>query len=120
VPSVKIAVAPARVAPGEPFSVTLTASAPFGLRSMSWHGVATGAPALDAEHERSLAGEAVGSVTWSGLTIETPGTYVLAADAADLRLTDAARPGYPHRASEAEPAPTADITVLQRSYAVSR
>ena len=119
VPTVKISVSPARVAPGEPFSVTVSASAPFGLRSLSWRGRATGVAGLDSGHETALGGATVGSITWSGLTVDTPGTFALEADAVDVGLASA-RPGYPHRASEAAPAPAAEVTVLERTDGVSR
>ncbi len=119
VPTVKIAVTPAHVAPGEPFSVTVSASAPFGLRSVSWQGRATGVAGLDALHERALGGAAVGSITWSGLTLDTPGTFALEADAADVGPVSA-RPGYPHRANLAAPAPAAEVTVLERADGISR
>ena len=119
VPTVKIAVTPARVAPGEPFSVTVSASAPFGLRSVSWRGRATGIAGLDAPHETELGGAVVDSITWSGLAIDTPGTFALEADAVDGG-PDSPRRGYPHRASEAAPVPAAEITVLERADGVSR
>jgi subtilisin family serine protease len=117
VPIVKIAVTPDRVAVGEPFSVTLTASAPFGLESVWW--VARGGGALDTPQRRALGGEPVRSVTWSGMTIDTAGTFTLAADARDLRHTDP-RDGYPHRAGAHAPEPTVQLTVFERSDAVSR
>ncbi len=119
VPTVKITVTPARVAPGEPFNVTVSATAPFGLRSVSWRGRAPRLAGLDSSHERVLGGAAVGSITWSGLTIGTPGTFALEADAADVGAASAPH-GYPHRASQAAPAPAAEVTVLERADGISR
>jgi subtilisin family serine protease len=118
VPTVKIEVAPARVAAGEPFSVTVSASAPFGLRSVSWRrGV--GSDGAAAVHRQTLDGESVRSLTWSGLVIEEPGTYAFEADADDIPRARAP-PGYPHRASDAAPAPMAWLTVLEHADGVSR
>jgi subtilisin family serine protease len=119
VPTVTIAIAPARVAVDEPFSVTIAASAPFGLDRVSWSGRATGVAELDAPHERTLAGERYRSVTWSGLTVDAPGVFTLAADARDLRYAEPPS-GYPHRASERAAEPTVQLTVFERSDAVSR
>jgi subtilisin family serine protease len=119
VPTVKIAVTPARVQTGEPFTVTVTASAPFGLESVWWVARGTGSGGLDAPQRRALEGEYVRSIAWSGVTIDTPGTYTLAADARDVRHADAAD-GYPHRAGARAPEPTVQLTVVERSDAVSR
>jgi hypothetical protein len=116
---VKIAVAPARVHAGEAFSVTVSASAPFGLESVWWFGRETGVEGLDARHGRVLAGEFVQSATWSGLTIDTPGTYTFGADGRDLRHV-LPPDGYPHRAGERAPEPTVTLTVVERSYGLSR
>jgi subtilisin family serine protease len=117
-PSVVITVTPPRVAPGEPFSVTVAASAPFGLRNVAWHGVATGDAALDALRVHALDGEAYGSVTWHALTIDRPGTYAFEAVAEDL---GAGLPGpdYPHRArTEGSRMPV--LTVVERADDDSR
>jgi hypothetical protein len=74
---------------------------------------------LDAAHERMLGGEAVQSITWAGLTIDTPGSFTLAADARDLRYAEPPS-GYPHRAAERAPATTMQLNVVERSDAVSR
>lgn len=119
VPHVTIAVAPATVAAGEPFSVTVTASAPFGLDSVWWYGKRTGDAALDAPHRLPAGGAYYRSLTWSNLTIDEPGVFTLAADARDVRYGDGA-PGYPHRAGERMSVPTAQLTVIERSDGVSR
>jgi subtilisin family serine protease len=119
VPTVTIRVNPTRVERGEPFSVTVSASAPFGLESVSWRGRATDADAIDAVHTRTLSGAAVETLTWSGLTIETAGTYVFVADARDARHARPV-PAYPHRASDAATSPLAELTVVERSAGVSR
>jgi subtilisin family serine protease len=120
VPSVEIVAAPAQVEVGATFSVTVTASAPFGLESVSWFGQETGIAALDVPRREALDGEAVRSVTWSGLTIDRVGTFVLGAAARDLRYSDPVA-GYPHQtnAGRREQA-TAKITVAERANAVSR
>ena len=118
VPNVAITVTPATVAPGEPFSVTVAASAPFGLRGVSWRGVASGDAALEALRERALDGEAYLSVTWPELTIERPGTYAFEAFAEDLRAADP-KSDYPHRAQTA-PGQMASLTVVERADDDSR
>jgi subtilisin family serine protease len=118
-PAVTIDVTPATVAPGEPFTVTVTASAPFGLDAVWWSGQATGIRALDETHRRALAGDYVQSVSWSNLAIDRPGVFTLAADARDVRHS-APISGYPHRAGEGTPVPTARVTVIERSDAFSR
>jgi hypothetical protein len=119
VPTVKIAVKPAHVRAGEPFSVTVTASAPFGLESVWWVARGPGGTGLDAPQRQALGGEVVRSFTWSDMRIETPGTFTLAADARDLRHAETAD-GYPHRAGAHGPEPTVQLTVVERSDAVSR
>lgn len=113
VPNVKIRVAPERVAAGEPFSVTVTASAPFGLETVRWRGVATGIAGLDEPHVQVAGGRAVHTVMWDGIVIERPGTYVLGADATDRRYAGSGEgdSDYPHRASDAGEAATAIVTV---------
>ena len=118
VPSVKIAVAPSHVAPGEPFSVTVTASAPFGLRSVSWRRTATGDTPPDALHVQSLDGEAYRSVTWREHAIEHVGTYTFEAFAEDLRVDEPAA-NYPHRASTQADMP-ASLTIVERTDDDSR
>jgi subtilisin family serine protease len=118
VPSVAITVTPPRVAPGEPFSVTVAASAPFGLRNMAWHGVATGDAALDALRVHALDGEAYRSVTWRDLKIERPGTYAFEAVAEGLKA-GLPSPDYPHRA-RTEGAQMAALTVAERADDDSR
>jgi hypothetical protein len=108
-------VTPATVVVGEPFSVTSAASAPFGLESVSWRGAGTGLAAIDAPHVRELGGEAVTSLTWSGLRIDAPGTFTITADARDARRANPL-PHYPHRAG----AVSAAIHVLEQPHALSR
>jgi hypothetical protein len=73
----------------------------------------------DAPQRRELGGEFVASVTWAGLTIGTPGTFTLAAEARDVRYAEPAS-GYPHTTGEHSAAPTVELTVVERSDAVSR
>ncbi|HET7609307.1 MAG TPA: S8 family serine peptidase [Gammaproteobacteria bacterium] len=118
VPSVEITVTPARVAAGEPFSVTVAASAPFGLKSVAWRGAGTRDAALDVLREAPLGGEAYRSITWRDLTIERPGTYAFEAFAEDLLAAEHA-PGYPHRdGTDADE--LASLTVVERADDDSR
>jgi subtilisin family serine protease len=119
VPTVKIEVTPAVVPAGEPFSITVTTSAPFGVESVWWFGQGTGFPELDAPHVRMLDGEYVRAVTWDGISMNAPGEYSFGADARD-RANAAAPEGYPHRAGERSPAPLAHLTVVERANAFSR
>lgn len=111
VPTVRISVSPARVAVGRPFSVTVSATAPFGLASLSWFGMGTGLSDLDAPHTRRGGGRAVETATWRGVVIRRPGRFALGADARDTGR-GAAGPDYPHRASEAAAVATARITIV--------
>ena len=110
VPHVKIAVVPERVAAGEPFAVRVTASAPYGLASVSWAGLGTGVEHFEAPRRKRLAGQAFEVVTWTDVVIDRPGTFVLAADARDVRLVNPVE-GYPHAASRAGPVAAATIIV---------
>jgi subtilisin family serine protease len=119
VPTVTITVTPERVAAGDPFSVTVAASAPFGLDRISWSGRATGIGHLDAPHERTVEGEHYRSITWTGLVVDAPGTFTLTADARDLRHAEPPS-GYPHSAAERAAEPALRLTVFERTDAVSR
>ena len=119
VPTARIRVEPERVAVGEPFTVIVTASAPFGVSSASWAGWHTGVAALDAPHVRALRGDTVASATWSALTVDQPGTYVLEADAASLPRADEPA-GYPRRASETGARSGVPLIVVERADAASR
>jgi subtilisin family serine protease len=116
-PTVKIAASATRVTAGEPFSVTITASAPYGLESVWWTLREAGSDG--ATHRRELAGEPIESVTWSQVVLDSPGTYTLVADARDVRHTDT-QSGYPHRAGERTLPPFVQLTVVERPNAVSR
>jgi cell wall-associated protease len=118
VPSVEITVTPAHVAAGEPFSVTVAASAPFGLKSVAWRGTDTGDAALDALREAPLGGEAYRSITWRELTIERPGSYAFEAFAEDVLAADSTS-AYPHRAGTAVEE-RASLTVVERADDDSR
>jgi hypothetical protein len=86
---------------------------------VSWAGRDTGVAALDAPHAHALAGQAVASATWSGLTIDEPGTYSFAADAASVRRADEPT-GYPQRASDTQAERSVRLTVVEPSDAPSR
>jgi len=115
VPNVSVVVTPSTVHVGEPFSVTVTASAPFGLDSISWH--VEGVPA--ASHERKVAGGVFDSATFDPVTLDRAGTFVLAADARDRRYATPL-PGYPHAASQTGRSATAVLTVIERGEHDSR
>ncbi len=83
VPNVAIAVTPSIVRAGEAFTVTITASAPFGLDSISW--LVEGVPATS--HERQIGGQVFESVTFGDVKLDRAGTFVLTADARDRRAT---------------------------------
>jgi subtilisin family serine protease len=119
VPGVTITVAPSAVQVGEPFAVTVTASAPFGLESLWWSAVDSPALTASVAGRRALAGEVVRSVTWTDLTIAVPGTFVLGADARDRRHSRPL-PNYPHVASQTGRAASATITVIERGEHDSR
>ena len=107
VPNVAIVVTPSIVQAGEAFTVTVTASAPFGLDSISW--LVEGVPATS--HERQIGGQVFESVTFGDVTLDRAGTFVLTADARDRRSTSPL-PGYPHAASQTGRSATAMLTVI--------
>jgi subtilisin family serine protease len=112
VPTVKISVSPTVVDKGEPFSVTLTASAPHGLAALWWFGQGTGIPHIDQAHWHNVAGgEPVYTQTWSAVTIDSKGTYTLAANARDVLYPNPGD-GYPHQASEGSGIPETTIEVV--------
>jgi subtilisin family serine protease len=118
-PAATVEIVPAVVAPGQPFAVTVKGSAPYGLASVSWRGHGTGSVELDAAHVAELEGQPLHAVTWSGLVVVAAGVYAFTADA--VSRTPAEMPaGYPERASSRAPPPTAWLTVVERSDAVSR
>ena len=115
VPNVSVVVTPSTVHVGEPFSVTVTASAPFGLDSISWsiESVST------SSRERQLGGQVFESTTFDAVTLDRAGTFVLAADARDRRYASPL-PGYPHAASQTGRSATAVLTVIERGEHDSR
>jgi subtilisin family serine protease len=115
VPNVGVAVTPSTVQVGETFTVTVTASAPFGLDSISWH--VEGVPATS--HERTLDGQVFASAKFADVTLGEAGTFVLRADARDRRFVTPL-PGYPHAASLSGRATTAVLTVIERGERDSR
>jgi subtilisin family serine protease len=115
VPSVAISVTPSTVHVGDAFSVTVTASAPFGLDSISWF--IEGLTAVS--HERHLDGQVFTSATFHDLTLDRAGTFVLRADARDRRFLNPL-PGYPHTASQSGRATNASLTVIERGEYDSR
>jgi subtilisin family serine protease len=115
VPNVGVAVTPSTVHVGEAVTVTVTASAPFGLDSISW--LVEGVPA--ASHERQLGGQVFASATFGDVTLGRAGTFVLRADARDRRFATPL-PGYPHAASQSGRSATAVLTVVERAEHDSR
>jgi subtilisin family serine protease len=114
-PNVGVAVTPSTVRVGEPFSVTITASAPFGVDSISWRF--EGARATS--RERQLGGQVFESATFADVTLDQAGTFVLVADARDRRFANPL-PGYPHAASRTGHNATAVLTVIERGDHDSR
>ena len=115
VPNAAIVVTPSTVHVGEPFSVTITASAPFGLDSVSWSIENVSA----SSRERQLGGQVFESTTFDAVTLDRAGTFVLAADARDRRYATPL-PGYPHAASQTGRRSTAVLTVIERGEHDSR
>ena len=115
VPNVSVVVTPSTVHVGEPFSVTITASAPFGLDSISWSIQSVSA----SSRERQLGGQVFESTTFDAVTLDRAGTFVLAADARDRRYATPL-PGYPHAASQTGRSATAVLTVIERGEHDSR
>ncbi|MDH3252822.1 MAG: S8 family serine peptidase, partial [Ignavibacteria bacterium] len=99
VPSVSITVKPEKVGKGDPFEITVTASAPFGLQSLWWFGENTGIPDVDMAHMQSVSGAGkVYTYTWT-TSINSKGTYRLGANARDVLYPNPGD-GFPHQASE--------------------
>jgi subtilisin family serine protease len=115
VPNAAIVVTPSTVHVGEPFSVTVTASAPFGLDSISWSIESVSA----SSRERQLGGQVFEATTFDGVTLDRAGEFVLAADARDRRYASPL-PGYPHSASQTGRSATAVLTVIERGEHDSR
>jgi subtilisin family serine protease len=118
VPTVTLTVSPERAAVGEPVTVTLAASAPFGLAAVEWWGSAAPLPSAHTPAERALSGDVTATVTWS-VVFDRPGRYELWADARDERSATP-RPGYPHRAREAAGVAAASVVATERRRGESR
>jgi subtilisin family serine protease len=118
VPNVAVRVVPERVHAGESFSITVTASAPFGLELVEWSAHDSGTPSLDSAHRQALRGEVVRSVTWTGLVADHPGTLTFGARACDGHAA-APLPGYPHCAS-ARMAAGATLQVVEHGDGLPR
>ncbi len=111
VPSVKISVSRRTVRKNQPFDVTVSASAPFGLEAVWWFGQGTGIAAIDQAHWQNVpGGDHVYAHTWSGVTINQKGTYTLGANARDLLYPNPGD-GFPHQASEGSGLATTQIRV---------
>lgn len=95
VPTVHIRASPSVVATGEPFDLTVTASAPFGVGHVAWRGRDTPAGQYEWREDVVDDGRAYYRRTWTGLRLAEPGTFrfeALVRDAADGDTNDA----YPH------------------------
>jgi subtilisin family serine protease len=95
VPTVRIHASPAVVVAGEPFELTVTASAPYGIGGVWWRGRDT--PAGQYKWQEDIVGDgpAYYRRTWTGLRLAEPGTFrfeALVRDAADSDADEA----YPH------------------------
>ncbi|UCH92453.1 MAG: S8 family serine peptidase, partial [Candidatus Aminicenantes bacterium] len=100
VPTVKIFVSPKEVSVNNPFTVKVTASAPFGLKAIWWFGKDTGIPDIDKDHRKDVSGaEPVYTYIWNNVRINKKGTFTLGADARDVKYPTPGD-GYPHQASE--------------------
>jgi len=115
VPNAAIVVTPSTVHVGEAFSVTVTASAPFGLDAIYWSIESISA----SSRERQLGGQVFESTTFDGVTLDRAGAFVLVADARDRRYASPL-PGYPHAASQTGRSATAVVTVIERGEHDSR
>lgn len=111
VPTVVISVKPKKVKKDKPFTVKVTGSAPFGLKSIWWFGDNTGIPDIDKAHWKNVSGgPKVYTCTWTGVTIDKKGTYRLGANARDVKYPNPGD-GYPHQASEGSGIATTEIRV---------
>jgi hypothetical protein len=97
---------------GEPFSVTVSASAPFGLDALAWTATAE---AGESGQRRDIGGAAYAVETWSDLAIDEAGVFEIRADAIDVRAREPL-PGYPHRAASA----VARLVVTEQADAFPR
>ena len=109
VPSVTIT-APKRVTKGAFFTVKVTASAPFGLKSLWWFGQGTGIPDIDKAHMHTVGGEVVYTYEWTDVAINKKGTFTLGANARDVLYPNPVD-GFPHQASEGSGIATTEIRV---------
>jgi subtilisin family serine protease len=110
-PTVRISVSSEVVGKNEPFDVTVTASAPYGLTAVWWFGEETGITDLDKAHWHNVVGgEPFYSHTWTGVTIAEKGSFTLGANARDVLYPNPGD-GYPHQASEGSGMDSAQIEV---------
>ncbi len=116
VPTVNISIEPHEVEPGESFTVKVTGSAPFGLKSIWWFGDDTGIVDIDQAHWQDVTGgKKVFTREWNA-SIDEKGTYRLGANARDVLYpvgsngSDSA--DYPHQASEGSGIAYAEIKVV--------
>ena len=111
VPSVRIAPSKTSVDKGTSFSVTVTGTAPFGLKAVWWFGDNTGIADIDQAHWHDVAnGPVAYSYTWNNVKINKEGTYRLGANVRDVLYPNPVD-GFPHQASEGSGIAYAEIKV---------
>lgn len=99
VPVVKITTtATPVIQPNQPFDITVSASAPHLLASIGWSRRKQGCLG-SVEDWRAVADKAFHEETWSGVSLDTPGTYFFRPNAKDTKFP--ATDDYPHIASDA-------------------
>ena len=74
-PAVRLVVQPARVAVGEPFSVTVIATAPFGIGALGWRVSPGDREEAVWQSADNAVGRPVFERTWTGVVIDRPGTF---------------------------------------------
>ena len=100
VPSLRISLSKTSVKKGEPFSVTVTGTAPFGLKAVWWFGDNTGITDIDQAHWYDVANSpVVYTYTWNNVKINKKGTYRLGANVRDVLYPNPGD-GFPHQGSE--------------------
>jgi subtilisin family serine protease len=111
-PNVELRVEPKVVAVNEPFVLTITATAPFGIGPIAWRGRDTGSEYSDWTEDQSAGGASFHTRTWEGLKLSAPGTFRFEATLRDLG--NAGGDAYPHVVTSANDDVDGLITVLPR------
>lgn len=109
VPTVKIQSSDSAVSVGDPFSITVSASAPHLIKEIGWSRRLESCDTV-LEEWRDVGELAFHEETWEDLSLDAPGTYTFTANAKDRFYPEA--DGYPHIASAAfEVLPAVTIVV---------